>query len=178
MRVNIHERLFPVPVIDVATLISTLASADDRLWPHEDWPRMRFDRGLVVGAFGGHGPVRYRVERVDPAGEVVFRFTGPSGFHGWHGYRAQEITEGQTVLREELRIAPRGWARITWPLFFRHLHDALIEESLDKAARELGAPTYARYRRPLWTRILYALVAGSASRRRAELRQRTVSEHR
>ena len=50
--VNIHERAYEAPVSEVAALLATLASKDDRLWPYECWPRMRFDRGLVPGASG------------------------------------------------------------------------------------------------------------------------------
>ncbi|MFT4199168.1 SRPBCC family protein [Gordonia sp. (in: high G+C Gram-positive bacteria)] len=151
---NIHEREYPVAAPDVAALVATLSSERDRLWPTESWPPMRFDRGLVEGAIGGHGPVRYRVERVDPAGVVVFRFTGPKGFDGWHGYSVHAHSPSATVLRHELRMRTSGWARASWPLFFRPLHDALIEESLDKAAREFGVDD-VRYRGPLWTRLLY-----------------------
>jgi antitoxin (DNA-binding transcriptional repressor) of toxin-antitoxin stability system len=49
---NVHERVFPAPPAQVGALIDTLASADDRLWPGDRWPPMRFDRALSVGARG------------------------------------------------------------------------------------------------------------------------------
>lgn len=157
MVVNVHEREYHVPSTEVAALVATLSSKDDRLWPHEHWPRMRLDPGLTPGASGGHGPIRYQVESVDPARRVVFRFTGPPGFHGWHAFDVIKLKENATLLRHELRIRPRGWARLTWPLFFRPLHDALIEEALDKAARELGTPPKAPHRIGGSTRLLYFL---------------------
>ncbi|MFT3899354.1 MAG: SRPBCC family protein [Gordonia sp. (in: high G+C Gram-positive bacteria)] len=163
MVVNIHEREFPVAPAAVAELVASLSSADDRLWPVGAWPRMRLHPGLVPGARGGHGPVRYRVERVD-AGEVVFRFTGPAGFDGWHGYSVQRLDNSTTILRHELRMRVHGWARVTWPTSFRPLHDALIEESLDKAARELGCPC-TPYRRPPWTRLAYRLAEAAGVQR-------------
>lgn len=174
MVMNIHERDYPVPSADLAALVSTLSSDNDRLWPRERWPRMRLDGGLVVGASGGHGPVRYRVERVDPRGEVVFRFTGPSGFHGWHAFTVVAVTPTTALLRHELRMRACGWALLTWPLFFRPLHDALIEEAFDKAAFELGTPPAAPYRRGLRARLSRAVatrISRSASHRPAVARE-------
>lgn len=157
MAVNIHERAYNAPVPDVAAVVATLASTEDRFWPYECWPPMRFDRGLVAGARGGHGPVRYRVESVDPAKEVVFRFTGPSGFTGGHALTVTRASDTVTVLRHEIRVHVRGWARLTWPLFFRPMHDALLEEAFDKTARELCAPPETPHRRSLWVRLLRRL---------------------
>lgn len=154
MVVNIHERVYEAPVSEVAALVATLSSKDDRLWPRECWPRMKLDRGLVPGASGGHGPVRYRVERADPDREVVFRFTGPSGFDGRHAFSVKSASNQTTALRHETLLCPRGWARLSWPLFFRPMHDALLEEAFDKAARELGTPPRRPYRRSLWVRLL------------------------
>lgn len=154
MVVNIHERTYAAPAAEVAAVVATLASTDDRFWPSECWPRMRFDRGLVPGARGGHGPVRYRVESVDPASEIVFRFTGPSGFDGGHALTLTSPSTTETVLRHEIRVHPRGWARLTWPLFFRPMHDALLEEAFDKTARELGSPPETPHRRSAWVRLL------------------------
>ncbi|UNO43730.1 DUF2867 domain-containing protein [Streptomyces sp. MST-110588] len=39
---------------------------------------MRFDRPLGVGAYGGHGPVRYRVSAYDPGRRIRFDFTSPA----------------------------------------------------------------------------------------------------
>lgn len=154
MVVNIHERAYEAPVSEVAALVATLSSKDDRFWPYECWPRMRFDRGLVPGASGGHGPVRYRVERVDLASKIVFRFTGPAGLDGGHAFTITSASDALTTLRHEIRLHPRGSARLTWPLFFRPMHDALIEETFDKVGRELGSPPENPHRRSAWVRLL------------------------
>lgn len=170
MVVNAHEREYPAPSTEVAALVATLSSKDDRLWPHERWPRMRLDPGLTPGGSGGHGPIRYLVESVDPARRVVFRFTGPPGFDGWHAFDVIKLKENATLLRHEIRMHPRGWAKLTWPLFFRPLHDALLEEALDKAARELGANPSTRHRLGVWARLLYPLATkiGSPKRKGAD----------
>lgn len=102
--------------------------------------------------------MRYRVESVEATGDVVFRFTGPPGFEGWHGFSVVEVTPGTTILRHELRMRARGIALVSWPLFFRPLHDALIEEAFDKAARELDDAPRAPCRRGLWVRLLRRVI--------------------
>ncbi|CAM5280456.1 SRPBCC family protein [Streptomyces abikoensis] len=132
---NVHERLLPVPEREAGALIDGLASDADRLWPRASWPPMALDRPLGQGASGGHGPVRYRVAAYVPATWVRFAFSGPTGFHGFHEYAALPAGERGTVLRHTLAMAARGPARLTWPLFWRPLHDACIEDSLDRAER-------------------------------------------
>lgn len=156
---NVHERRYRAPASDLAALLATLSTKDDRVWPHHAWPRMRLAPGLEVGASGGHGPVRYCVEACDPASEIRFRFTGPRGFDGWHAFQVRALTPTTTLLRHEIRMQPRGWAKASWPLFFRPLHDALIEESFDKVGRELGDPPDKEHTRGWWARALHA--AGS-----------------
>ena len=55
--INIHSRDYPVASAEVGRLIDTLSSENDLLWPHQLWPRMKFDRPLSVAAEGGHGPI-------------------------------------------------------------------------------------------------------------------------
>lgn len=130
---NVHERVLAAPLDDCAPLIDRLASSDDLLWPVRDWPAMRFAPGLEVGAPGGHGPIRYYVEELDPGRWVRFRFTGPDGFDGYHEFTLQGLGTLRTLIRHTARFRPRRTARLSWPLVFRPLHDALIEDALDKA---------------------------------------------
>jgi hypothetical protein len=54
-------------------------------------------------------------------------------------------------------MSARGPAMVTWPLIFRPLHDALVEDSLDTAARALGESVPVR-EWPLRVRLLRACV--------------------
>ena len=141
---NVHERHIPAPAAEVGRLLDGLASDDDALWPGDRWPRMRFDRGLEVGARGGHGPVRYEVAEHVPGERVVFRFT--KDFDGTHRFEAWSSSSG-TLLRHVLEGRNRGWMILGWPLAFRHLHDACVEDVLDCADRRPAGSLSRRVRR-------------------------------
>jgi hypothetical protein len=140
---NVHHRELAAPAAEVGALVDSLASPDDRLWP-SNWPRMRFDRPLGPGAAGGHGPIRYVVEEHVPGESVRFRFTGPKGFDGFHRFDVSSGPGSSTVLRHTLRMTTHGAAVLSWPLVFRPLHDALIEDALTTAEESLGLPATRR----------------------------------
>jgi len=108
---NEHRRPLAAPVAEVRALIDGPASVDDRLWPHEHWPAIRFDRPLQVGARGGHAPVRYSVVEYLPGRRIRFRFEAPSGFLGHHGFSVEEAGGG-ALLRHLLTVQPVGPARV------------------------------------------------------------------
>lgn len=133
---NVHERLIRTPpgAREVGReLIDKLASRDDVMWPRQRWPAMRLDRPLSVGAAGGHGPIRYFVEAYQPGERIRFRFTAPRGFVGTHELDVEETAAGTLRVRHAISMQTEGAARLTWPLLFRPLHDALIEDALDCA---------------------------------------------
>lgn len=165
---NVHSRELAVPAERVGALLDGLASPGDRLWPHESWPRMRFDRPLGVGAAGGHGPIRYSVEDYRPGSHVRFRFNAPRGFDGTHGYDVETVDATHATLTHSLVMRAHGEARLLWPLVWRPLHDALIEDSLTKAERELGltATTMA------WSAQVRLLRGLLGSRERRSLKSR------
>jgi hypothetical protein len=133
---NVHQRFFAVAPERLAPLLDSLSSRNDLLWPFEQWPRMRLDLPLQVGASGGHGPIRYDVEHYEPGRRVTFRFRAPRGFDGTHAL-VVGVSEGGAILRHELEMDARGPALLSWPLVFRPLHDALVEDALDKAEQAL-----------------------------------------
>jgi hypothetical protein len=116
---------------------------------------MRLDRPLQVGAIGGHGPIRYQVEMYEPGRRVRFRLRAPRGFDGFHGFEILPTDGNGTTLRHVLEMDARGPAVFTWPLVFSPLHDALVEDCLDRAARELGEVVPPR-EWSLWVRMLRA----------------------
>ncbi|HEX2133023.1 MAG TPA: SRPBCC family protein [Actinophytocola sp.] len=154
MRVwNRHSRVFAVPQDRVGALIDTLAGDDDRLWPGRAWPAMRFDRPLGVGAAGGHGPVRYHVESYVPGRSVRFRFSAPRGFDGFHEFTVRPTGGGETELAHLMVLRLRHPAWCTYPLLWRPLHDAVLEDSLDRAERELTGTVRAPARWSPYVRL-------------------------
>lgn len=154
---NIHERLLPATAEEVGKLIDSLSSADDLLWPHHDWPTMTLDAGLAVTSTGGHGPVHYTVAAYVPGQWVRFSFTGPRGFDGFHEYSIHPADGGSTALRHTLSMYARGPARLSWPLAFRWLHDALLEDSLDRAEQVITGTVRSPARWTATVRLLRSL---------------------
>jgi len=154
---NVHEREFPLPLPNVGALIDTLASREDRLWPKDKWPPMRFDRPLSVGAIGGHGPVRYSIEEYQQGQMIVFRFLGPKGFNGTHRFQVED-RRGRTVLRHVIDMRATGLANMSWPLMIRPLHDALIEDAFDRATTSLGSAPLRHARWSISVRVLRAII--------------------
>lgn len=153
MRVhNEHVRVLPGHVADLGHLLDRVAAEDSALWPRQ-WPKLKLDRGLAVGARGGHGPIRYSVVAYEPGRRVTFRFERPRGFHGTHTF-ALEPSGDATLFRHVLEMDAEGAARVAWPLVFAPLHDALIEDAFDAAER---AVTGAVLRPQRWSLRVRAL---------------------
>ncbi len=144
-----------------------------RKWPHAPppwksrapgfWPPMLLDRPLGVGASGGHGPVRYVVEAFRPGQRVQFRFAGPRGFNGCHRFEILPTGEHSTILRHTLDMNAEGPALLSWPLVFRPLHDALLEDALARAQASLGKNPLVRPWSP-WVKFLRWLPSGGKAK--------------
>jgi hypothetical protein len=164
---NVHQQKFKATAAQVGALIDSLAARNDHLWPYDAWPRMKFDRPLAVGATGGHGPIRYFVARYETGRSIRFQFLGSKGFDGFHGYEVIATGADELILQHTLEMKISGFALFTWPLVFRPLHDALIEDSLTRAARALDAPSPIR---PwsLWVKLLRLIMSGGKASRQKE----------
>jgi hypothetical protein len=146
---NVHRRAVD-DVEAVGALLDDLGSIDDQLWPRDRWPAMRLDRPLEVGALGGHGPIRYRVELYEPKRRFRFRFERPRGFDGFHEFCLVE--DDPPVLEHLLEAELTGLARLSWPLVYRPLHNDLIEDALANAASGPASRTWSPATRLLrWT---------------------------
>jgi hypothetical protein len=67
-----------------------LLQPDDRFWPHENWPGVKFDLPLQVGATGGHGTGPYTVSSYTPGRHIRFEFGG--GRQGYHEFTFKKLT--------------------------------------------------------------------------------------
>lgn len=170
--INVHQRLLHASPERVGALLDSLSSPEDALWPRQAWPRLRLDGPLAVGAEGGHGPIRYRVEAYEPGRLVRFRFTGALGFDGWHALEVLEATAFHCILEHRIEMQVRGLAWWRWQLLYRPLHDALIEDALTTAQAALGqAP-----RRVAWAPAVHWL-RRLAGRQPTGLRSATPAGH-
>lgn len=150
---NRHTRNLNKPKREAECLINSLASDHDLLWPHETWSPMRLDRGLSVGAAGGHGPIQYEVVEFCPGEKVTFRFTGPSIFRGHHGFELHEMSNSTTEISHTILMDIPVYAMMYWRFIIRPMHDALIEDAFDKAQRNIGSNFKPQTCSP-WVRIL------------------------
>lgn len=138
---NVHERNLNASPERVGAILDTLSGPDDLLWPGGRWPPMKLDSPLGKGARGGHGPVKYHVSEYAPGKRVVFEFDRSglvAGFDGHHLFEV--IPHGERVgLRHviDARCDIRTWLK--WLLFVQPLHDALLEDALDRAEWSSGS---------------------------------------
>lgn len=158
MRSNVHERVYPVPPAELGRLLDTVAGPDDRVWP-EGWPPIRFDRGLQVGAVGGHGPIRYSVITYRPGRLIEFRFDPSIGISGTHGLEVRDGERpGTSLLRHVLVWRGHGIARFVFGWTVLKLHDAALEDLLDRVGVQLGHPPARFARWSPWVRLLRLIV--------------------
>jgi hypothetical protein len=157
---NVHERSYPVDPERLGELLDRVAGSDSPLWPVDRWPAMILDRPLGVGAAGGHGPIRYRCTAYRPGRLVEFTFAPGFWARGTH---TLEVLDPAT-LRHTMTFRPRGAGHLLWPLAFRWLHDACLEDLLDRAGDALGHPPAERVRWSPWVRLLRRLAARGARR--------------
>jgi hypothetical protein len=137
---NVHQRLLPGPMADVGRLVDAIAEPGNALWPSPPWPPVILDRPLGPGAEGGHGPIRYRCVHHQPGRRAEFEFQPPTPVRGTHALEIIEHPDG-VLLQHTLIAEPVGIAGLlAWTLVFRALHDAVLEELLDRAETALGRP--------------------------------------
>lgn len=151
---NAHERILEAPVEEVGRLLDRLGGPADVLWPSPAWSPMRLDRPVAVGARGGHDAARYHVSAHEPGRRVEFTFEPGQVFEGTHAFGAVPIGPGRTLLRHVAQGRIHGAMRLAWPLAVRWLHDAFLEDLLDRAGDAVGDPPARRARRSVWVRVL------------------------
>lgn len=162
--INQHQRKFNLPANQLSPLIDSLASPHDILWPYFLWPKMKFDKPLSISAKGGHGPIRYFIEMYNRGKTIRFRFMGPQGFHGYHQFDVLTESSNSCFLKHTLEMNATGLAIFSWPLIFRSLHDALIEDALATAQLNLGiSPQITVW--SFWVKCLRWILSGGKTQK-------------
>ena len=160
---NVHQREFRATEAQLGELLDRVAEPDGPLWPRR-WPPMVLAGPLAVGVAGGHGPIRYRVAEYQPGRRVVFEFAAPTPLQGTHSLEVQPGSGPATaVLRHVLAGRPVGLGLLSWPLVIRWLHDAVLEELLDRAGYAVGDPPTQPTRWSPWVRVCRRLLGASES---------------
>ena len=130
--INIHKRIIHQPKEKIALIFDSLSTKNDQLWPKEKWPPMIFKKGLTEGAIGGHGPIKYSIIKYIPENLIEFKFLKPNGFLGIHKFEIIEIEKEKTVLKHTINMTVSGKGIFAWYIVIKWLHDALLEDCLDK----------------------------------------------
>lgn len=152
MRANVtsvHVRYVACAPDRAGALLARFDEAASPCWPHRHWPRDAFDGPMRVGATGGHGATRYRVEQYRPGHGVVFRFTAPERYEGIHGFLIAADGQGRTAITHFTHLRLSNYHRLMWHVCVRWVHDALIGDLLDGMESHLTGAV-ARPRRWKW----------------------------
>ncbi len=144
---NVHKRIISQSKDQLEKELQTLSSSDDKVWPFGKWPRMKLNNGLKQGSKGGHGPIRYFVNQIEPKNYIEFKFTYPKGFHGIHRLDIKALNDSETELTHTIRMNTSGKDTLLWIFAVRWLHDALIEDAFDKVESNFDG----KERTPQWS---------------------------
>ncbi|MBN4057927.1 hypothetical protein JYT34_00620 [Olleya sp. AH-315-K02] len=150
---NVHKRIIGQPKENVSKLLETLSTKDDKIWPNEKWPAIRFKNGLKIGSRGGHGIIRYTIVDYIEGEHIKFRFTKPKGFHGTHEFNIIEHNLNQVEINHIIKMKTSGVAIFTWPFAIRWLHDALIENAFDNIENSFST-TKVKTKWNFWVKFL------------------------
>lgn len=151
--VNVHSRQIPTNIENLEPLLATLSSRNDSIWPKEKWPRMKLDNGLVQGSSGGHGPIGYFVKEIRDDRFIRFEFTKPKNFQGFHQLELFPQGENQCLVQHTIEMNAKGLGVLSWSLAVRWLHDALVEDALDKLENRFNSEV-KQTQWSLWVRTL------------------------
>ena len=152
MVINLHERVIGAPASRVGESLERVGSAGDTWWPSPAWPAMVLEAPLAVWVRGGHGPIRYQVTDHVPGRSVVFTFDEGVGLRGTHRFEIIPRDPETCLVRHVVEGRTTGSMRLIWPLAMRWLHDAVVEDLLDRVATEAGRPPAQRAQWSWWVR--------------------------
>ena len=135
---NVHQRVIDVPAREVGCLLDTLASADDRMWPHERWPALTASAPLQVGAIVDRaGLGTDTVAQYAPGSHI--RFVYGKKHRSYHEFTVTEVSVEKCLLTHTLNAQPSIARWCLWSIGIRLLHDALMDDLLDKVESQLVA---------------------------------------
>src|SRR5690349_5503982 len=152
MVVNVHERVIAAPAAQVGAALDRIGGADDSWWSAPAWPAMVLEGPLALWVRGRHGPIRYQVTEHVPGRSVVFTFDEGVGLRGTHRFDIVPRDAESCLVRHVVEGRTAGTMRLVWPLAMRWLHDAVVEDLLDRVELDAGHPPAQRARWSWWVR--------------------------
>jgi hypothetical protein len=152
MVINVHERLIPAPASRVGESLDRIGSADDTWWPSPAWPAMVLEAPLAVWVGGVHGPRSYQVTQYVPGRSVEFTFDERVGLRGTHRFDVIPRDSESCLVRHVVEGRTAGRMKLVWPLAMRWLHDAVVEDLMERVATDAGHPPTQRARWSWWVR--------------------------
>ena len=120
----------------------------------DKWPRMRLDKGLTPGSKGGHGPIRYSVEKYVEGEKIVFVFSRPKGFDGRHWFEILPKGSEKCEIRHTIDMCTNSMAGLQWIFAIRWLHDAYIEDAFDRVEQRFEPQKNIRSQWSVWVKTL------------------------
>ncbi len=129
---NIHTRIIDQPIKSIIPIFESLASQNDRIFPIEHWSKMKLFGAKKVGTKAGHGIIKYTISKYISGKIIQFEFTSPKGFKGHHKFELSAIDIDKTELTHVINMKTTGHGTFFWIFVIRWLHDALLEDCLDK----------------------------------------------
>jgi len=152
---NIHSRKLKQSKAQVQALFKTLATTEDKIWPYENWPAIRFDDVIKIGTKGGHGRVRYSIIDFNEGENITFQFSKPDGFIGTHELYIKAIDTNVTEITHEINMnTSTVKATFLWITIIRWLHDALIEDAFDKMENCFSEEKNKKTEHSFWVKLL------------------------
>ncbi|PID57285.1 MAG: hypothetical protein CR986_09135 [Ignavibacteriae bacterium] len=134
---NVHQREYNYPISKLSKILETLSTEKDLMWPKENWVPVILDNGLRVNSSGGHGRIRYYITKYEYGKLVEFCFTEPKEFVGKHYFELKKLNENKTKVKHTIDVELNLKGLILWNLIIKWLHDALLEDCLDKIENNL-----------------------------------------
>ncbi|MDN5861611.1 MAG: DUF2867 domain-containing protein, partial [Pseudonocardia sp.] len=120
---------------EIGPLLARLGQPDDPLYP-PGWKPMRYDGDIAVGARGTHGVIT----AYEPGRLLEFTFPDGMGITGTHTFTITPVGPGRSRVRHtvDADAVPLAW--LVWHTAIRPVHDAVLEELLDRLSAATGTP--------------------------------------
>lgn len=98
---------------------------------------MVLNNGLKINSFGGHGPIGYYISNYAIGKSIEFTFTKPKEYIGTHRFEIIETAANTTLLKHSINMSLNSKGIVTWYFAIKWLHDALLEDCLDKVHNQI-----------------------------------------